>query len=205
MKKASALIFILILGTGLCFGQVKEYDCLVLQVISEVTVQGSANIGGFKCYTSPLTPEDPLPSCFEKAPGYIRITEVQFDIPVDDFDCGNPLILRDLKDVLECDEHPFIAFNLNHLMARDVNGLFYQGEVEATTTVRGQQKDILIPIEVDVLGPQEYKVAGRTTIKLSWYGIAQPSRMFGLLTLNDEVDVCFDLYFTKSNGIAPTP
>mgnify|MGYP006879524779 FL=1 len=66
VKKASALIVVLFLGAGLRFGQAKEYDCLVLQVTSEVTVQGSVNIGGFKCYTSPLGVEDPLPSCLEK-------------------------------------------------------------------------------------------------------------------------------------------
>jgi hypothetical protein len=93
--------------------QLREYDCLVIQVKSEVIVQGSANIGGFKCFTSPLTPDEPLPSCFEKAPGYMRITDVEFSIPVDDFDCGNPLILNDLKDVLESEQHPYIVFTLN--------------------------------------------------------------------------------------------
>jgi hypothetical protein len=32
---------------------------------------------------------------------------------VDDFDCGNPLILNDLKDVLGSEQHPYIVFTLN--------------------------------------------------------------------------------------------
>lgn len=160
-------------------------------------VQGSANIGGFKCFTSPLSPAEPLPSCFERTQEFIRITDVQFDIPVREFNCGNPLILSDLKDVLEVEDYPNITFELKELLAEDVSGLYFQGEVKATTTVRGRKHNITIPIEVDFLNNQEYKVAGQTTIRLSWYGIEQPTRMFGLLKLDDEVSVCFDLYFRK--------
>jgi polyisoprenoid-binding protein YceI len=168
-----------------------------LQVKSEVMVEGKANVGGFKCFTSPLTPKDPLPSCFLKTQNEIEITGVRFNIPIDGFDCGNPLISNDLESVLDADHYPYIVFQLNQLKAQNL-GAFYKGSAKATTTVKGVKHDITIPIEVDQIGPKEYRISGQTIIKLSWYNIEQPSRLFGLLTLEDEVSVCFELYFTKS-------
>lgn len=178
--------------------QLPEYDCLSLQAESEVIIEGKANIGGFKCRSQPLQADKPIPSCFEKSFDGIRITNVQFDIPINDFDCGNPLILSDLKTVLESDNHPAIKFELNELVVRLVNPSMYRGKVHATTTVRGVQRDIDMPVEVTELAPKRYQISGKTSIKLSWYGIEQPSRFFGLLVLEDEVDVGFELYFTKS-------
>lgn len=175
-----------------------DQSCLVLQVESEVMVEGSANVGKFRCFTSPHPPESPLPSCFERSPSHMRITDVEFQIPVEEYSCGNPLVLSDLKKVLESDKHPYIGFKLHELYADDIDGLFYRGNVAATTTVRGQEKEISIPVEVDVLGPEKYMMSGQTSILLSWYGIEQPTRFFGMLKLEDRVDVCFELYFKRT-------
>jgi hypothetical protein len=190
------LLPILLFGPVL-HAQEVDYNCLTLEVDSEVFVEGKANVGGFRCFTSPLTSDKPIPSCFRKADGSIEISQVEFEIPIAGFHCGNPLILNDLKDVLDSDHHPNIAFEMHKLDARDVNGQFYQGEVLASTKVKGVSHDMTMPVEVDELEKNFYKISGQAPIYLSWYGIEQPSRLFGLLTLEDRVDVCFELYFKK--------
>lgn len=197
LKSSFILAFFLTFGFD-SFSQTLEYDCLALQAESEVIVEGKANIGGFKCNTRPLQADKPIPSCFEKSFDAIRITNVQFDIPIDDFNCGNPLVLSDLKDVLESDEHPAIQFTLKELLVHQSSSSVYDGKVKALTNVRGIDHPIIMPVEVIELAPKRYKISGQTTIKLSWYSIEQPSRFFGLLVLEEDVDVCFELYFTKS-------
>ncbi len=192
------LFFIaLLLNGGGVLAQEAEYNCLTLEVDSEVFVEGKANVGSFRCYTSPLTSDEPLPSCFKKSPRHIELTQVEFEIPIDGFHCGNPLILNDLKYVLDSEHHPYIAFEMHKLDARDVNGLFYKGEVQASTKVKGVSHDMVMPVEVDELEKNYFQISGQAPIYLSWYGIEQPSRLFGLLTLEDRVDVCFELYFEK--------
>ena len=197
LKTSFLLAFLLSFGFEE-FSQTQEYDCLALQAESEVEVKGKANVGGFKCITQPLQADKPIPSCFEKSFDGIRITNVQFDIPIDEFDCGNPLILSDLKAVLESDHYPAIEFELKELVVSRTSASSYSGKVDAQTTVRGVHHPIEIPVVVTELAPKRFKIEGQTSIYLSWYAIEQPSRFFGLLVLEDQVDVGFELYFTKN-------
>ncbi|MEX2595439.1 MAG: YceI family protein [Salibacteraceae bacterium] len=190
-----ALLFVFHLTAS---AQKKEYNCLTLQTESEVQVSGSANVGGFRCHTDPREPEHLIPSCFIRSDDTIKISEVQFEIPVDGFSCGNPLVVKDLKEVLESKVYPNIKFDLHHLEAKQIQDNFFKGRVIATTEVKGVKKDVSFDAEVDELNPNYFMISGRIPIFLSWYGIAQPSRLFGLLKLEDQIDVCFELYFTKN-------
>lgn len=179
------------------FAQNREYNCLSLAVDSEVSIEGAANIGTFKCFTQPLRKEKPISSCFLKTEERIEISQVEFEIPIDGIGCGNPLVVKDLRDVLDSQSHPNIVFDLHELVAYDVNGKFYRGKVTASTEVKGVRHDISLPVEVDEFSPNHFKVSGQTPILLSWYGIDAPSKFFGLLTLEDRIDVCFELSFKK--------
>lgn len=201
MSKAtySAVIFGLLfslLSRG-SYAQNREYNCLSLGIDSEVSIEGAANIGSFKCFTQPLSREKPVSSCFLKTAERIEISQVEFEIPIDGIGCGNPLVVRDLREVLDSHTHPNIVFDLHELVAYDVNGKFYKGKVTASTVVKGVKHDISIPVEVDEFSPNHFKVSGQTPIMLSWYGIDTPSKFFGLLTLDDRIDVCFELSFNK--------
>lgn len=104
------------------------------------------------------------------------------------FDCGEKAINKDLQETLNTEEHPQITLTL-----REVETTETPSKINATIAIKiaGVSRDYKIPLQIKKNG--NLYVSGQLKIKLSDYNLETPKKLFGLITVNDNIEIVFHL------------
>ena len=95
---------------------------------------------------------------------------------------------------LKCPPNRQITFHLTELLLKEAaksKEAPYLFEAKGDLTVAGTTKAITMPIEITPLGEKKLKVTGKTTVKMSDYGVEAPV-LVGILSTGNEVKLIFD-------------
>ncbi|MBL8754924.1 MAG: YceI family protein, partial [Planctomycetes bacterium] len=97
-----------------------------------------------------------------------------------------------LREHLAVKDHPLIAFAVLGFTP-DGNGIDAErrkvtGTVRGTMTIRGQGKEVAMPVTLEVDPQQRVVLTGQMPLKLSDYGVPVPSQL-GVINMQDEVKV----------------
>lgn len=175
---------------------------LAIDPASRVWLDGSANIVDFTCVAGIIDSRGSLNGFNAQAEGGRPHGEVQLQvsIPIKNLNCGKPPINRDMRRTLNSDEHPFIVYTLgeNKLVDpnnRDLNGSF-DIETFGELKISGKSRTEKIIVKGQFIGTWQFRVTGAHTIQMSDYGLEPPSPMMGLIKVNDELTVHFDVILT---------
>lgn len=112
-------------------------------------------------------------------------TEVYADITIDaaEFDSGNSRRDRDVREILNVEEFPYITFELQSILGMANKSLTeISGEYVATglLTVKGRTKELTIPIQMDYTGGV-LTAEGSTAAKYTDFSI-DPPRVAGFVS-----------------------
>lgn len=127
---------------------------------------------------------------FEHSPSTIHLDSVLLQVTVDNFDCGGNGINRDFQKSLQSDQFPFIDIIPSSLTVYPSE----PGQLETRVTIRlaGQEKDYHIPVNYMMAKNLEQKVHmghAKVVLRMSDFGITPPSPFFGLIQVDDELQV----------------
>ena len=200
--KLLALISYILLCTGttslredLSRLQAKAYR---IDPVSVLTVNGSTNLNEFCCLSNEDLGMDTL---------YYRITEdsglIQFErsgiaLRVDQLDCGNRMMNKDLRKTLQSEEFPFITIELlqaSNPRCPDLNSCTDWTAFLVTTSVTIGCNTVMKNFEAQVRsdGQNGLRVYGDIALCLSDFEITAPVAMLGLVKVRDQLQVGFDL------------
>ena len=110
-------------------------------------------------------------------------------------DCGGPGINRDMRKTLDADNHPHVIIQVlrSNLPAP------WQKEPPSSVTSRirlhiaGQARQEDVRVHITPLGEGLYRLHGSHRLRFSDYGIEPPQAMFGLIRVEDELELSFDV------------
>lgn len=175
---------------------------LAIDPASRVWLDGSANIVDFTCVAGIIESNGFLNGFNAQSEGGRPHGEVQLQvsIPIKNLNCGKPPINRDMRRTLNADSHPFIVYTLgdNKLVDpsnRNLNGSF-DIETFGELNISGKTRTEKIIVKGQFIGTWQFRVTGAHTIQMSDYGLEPPSPMMGLIKVNDELTVHFDVILT---------
>lgn len=166
---------------------------------SRLWIKGSSNVSKFQCsaanYTTELEP-----------PNTDTTTKVEVDVAVEGFDCGKSRMNSDLYETLLSGKHPFISFDYESTesMTYDEETDTYTMVVNGTLTVAGHTNRIQFPLTAEIINDDRIRAIGSTDLKMTEYNVEPPSALLGLVRVNDELTVHFEIIATLKNFNLPT-
>ncbi len=116
--------------------------------------------------------------------GSVQVAAAQLATGVEGRDEG-------LRERLETTRHPQLTFAITGFTAEAVDATqrTARGTVRGTMTIRGQKREVAMPVRFAVDPQQRLVVEGQMPLKLSDYGVPLPSQLGGAITMQDEVVV----------------
>lgn len=104
---------------------------------------------------------------------------------------------------LDTKNHPRITFTIARFVPAangvDVGKQTARGEIVGTMSIRGVQREVKMPVTVEVDASKRLVVKGQTPLKLSDYQVPVPSQL-GLINMQDEVVVWIALLARVQTG-----
>lgn len=172
---------------------------------SSLAIEGHSNVNQFRCEandyktiiertSNPDQPEEEVEN---------QLT-VHISIEVDGFECGRSRMNRDLRDALKVNQHPTIDFEYisTREMSYDDSSDRYTLQVTGDLTVAGTTNRIEFEINGVLLNGNLVRAKGEKLILMSDYNIEPPVALFGLIKVQEELTVLFDL-MAEVNGQIP--
>lgn len=166
-------------------------DVLTKRVIispkSSVTIYGKSNVNSFQCnYNSMYLDDEITVTAIKSSSSKLNLKNAKIAIKSKGFDCGNKMITKDFKSILKSDEFDNIYIELKEL---DINNRFLMTKLNVQ--IAGVDKDYVIPM---AYSKKDNNVKGTLRLNIKDFNLQSPKKIFGLIEVNDNVDISFDLF-----------
>lgn len=157
----------------------EEKEVIVIRKM--ITVSGQTSIGGFNCEYAKNSLKDTL---FIDTP--LRSKDLVFDVPVNDFSCGNFLLNRDFRKTIKAEQFPHAKVRVRNLKSN-------YGHYSCDLTVdivgkRLQYKELPLKRTAD-------GIAAKLILSFNELELEAPKKFGGLVKVEEELMLEFRLSF----------
>lgn len=161
---------------------------------SQLSVSGTSTLGDWELEASDFSAETGL----NLEDGSVsEIQYVNFTAPVSELESGKNAMDNKAHEALKEEEFPQIQFSLEGDTPQTVTG--NNANITGMLTLAGETREITVPVDFNIVSGQQFTVSGEVRLKMSDFGIDQPTAFFGTLQTDDEVEVSYNLEFDRSN------
>lgn len=164
---------------------------------SKLSIKGKSNVNEFSCESEHELQKDFLDYSYSVKGDTVQVNGVNLSLEIDQFDCGKRAINRDFKSTLKYKEYPFIEIILNELVVSDSTNLIPK-QAKVTIRIAGEERNYTVPLHTFSSSEESFTVGGNKILRMTDFGLDPPSPMFGLVKVEDELDIQFDLVIMRS-------
>ncbi|SMD45254.1 hypothetical protein SAMN00777080_3902 [Aquiflexum balticum DSM 16537] len=168
------ILFLILLNPDL-----KEREVIVTKKV--ITVSGQTSIGGFNCDYAKNGLKDTLYIDYDKSG-----KDLIFDIPVNDFSCGNFLLNRDFRKTIKAEQFPTAKVKVRNLKSN-------YGHYTCDLSVDLVGKKLNFPALVLKRTPAG--VSGYLVLSFEELALETPKKMGGLIKVEEELHLEIQLGF----------
>jgi hypothetical protein len=163
---------------------------------SKLSIKGKSNVNEFTCESEHELQKDSLDYAYTVSGDTVQVSGVNLNLEIDQFDCGKRAINRDFKSTLKYKEFPFIQIILNELVVSDSTSLIPK-EAKVTIRIAGVERHYTVPLNSFSSSEESFTVGGNKILRMTDFGLEPPTPMFGLIKVEDELDIQFDLVIVR--------
>ena len=161
---------------------------------SAVVLEGSSNVTDWRCRGTAVEAE----MIVETSASHVieRIEEFTLRIPVSTFRCGNRVMESDMRAALRAKEHPHVEFVLRGLRGsihRDLDTGVYQAAIAGELSLAGATRPIELTVSASRQSPSVFTFRAELPLRMTAFGVAPPTALFGAIRARDSLVVRFDL------------
>jgi hypothetical protein len=188
---------------------------LVASAGSNLTLDGSSNVKDWRCSGTTLEGRMEVAAPLQQINNIIdRIEDgdvarldpraasfpqpaFQLRVPVQSLRCGNRQMERDMYRALRSDANPVIEFRFDSLsggVEHDIDTGHYRATITGVLTLAGTRRSVQIPVVAERVARDRFRLRARLPLRMTDFGIAPPTALFGMVKAKDELVVQFDLY-----------
>ncbi|MBD0833327.1 YceI family protein [Aestuariibaculum sediminum] len=188
MKKVVFLVFMLATLAFTNKDTAIKNEAVVVSSKSSLVVKGTTNVHAFKCVFDSKRIENPVSVTYFSQGDRLKFKETALILNSGCFDCGGKGINKDFKSILKAETYPEIK-----LILKETFGLNQKKNLQTLVDVEiaGITNEYKIPVKVN--DSDKLQVIGTLTLCLSDFNLEQPKKMFGLITVDDQITIDFDL------------
>ena len=167
---------------------------------SKLFLEGTTNVNAFVCRCACVQslPELQFEMEVKEESHKAVFDQARLSIRTTDLDCGNRNMNKDLHEALKASQYPSITIAIQeaglHAGAALSGGHEWANiAARARLTVAGVERTALLQVKARQTGPDTYRFLSQYAIKMTDFNIAPPTAMLGLIKVNDEIEIHFDL------------
>ena len=167
----------------------------VVENNSSISIAGSSNVNSFVCEVKEYLHPDTLKSISEEKIQRLLFQSSQLKLDVRRFDCHNRFITQDFFKTMRVEDYPQLV--IKFIAIDQFSGYVLQQNLKGWVDI--QLASVTNRIQLDLVmfkqGGGKYKLTGKKKMKFSDFQLKAPSKVAGLIKINEEIDVEFELYF----------
>ncbi|MEZ4775591.1 MAG: YceI family protein [Bacteroidia bacterium] len=194
------LLFSLLLLSSTTPQPIIGYDSAEVEIAnaSQLYLKGKTNINRFSCHSTESYPRMKVAYRVDEKLRKITFTPTFLTLTVDRMDCGQKEINRDMQEALQAETFPHIFIQLNSLTFTDDFSKLKEGEwqnITAQTNIKiaGVSKPATVCLKARKSGQNGLQINGKQNLLMTSFGIEPPTTMLGLIRVQDEIEIHFDL------------
>lgn len=167
---------------------------------SNLRLKGTTNVTGFTCECEENFA--PIPFGIQKVSGNkVVFYDTRLNIQARLLDCGNKKMNKDMQQTLGAEKHPYIVVELKEVSGGlNSSSEWTQLTAKATITINGVTQKVEVPLKGQQLGNDKFRFKGLKTLCMSDYGITPPRPFLGMIVVEDEIGIDFDLVVRVGEG-----
>lgn len=165
---------------------------------SVLDITGKTNVNSFCCSSKEHFTQGKVSYAYTGNKNKIVFEKTLLRFNVDGLDCGMRAMNKDLKEALLSDQYPEIIIDIKEASSTspqssidEEGGARFIAKTEVTITC--ETNLVEIPIQINKYEIGKYRIKGETALKLCDYAIDAPTAMLGLIKVEDEINISFDL------------
>lgn len=191
MKTPVVLFLTLLLGTyPVCAQNIYTINDLAI-----IKIEGTSTMHDWEMKTSKVTGKAGFILDGNEIKG---IKSLNVTIPSESLKSGKGAMDKNAYKALKTDDFKEIAFALTNVSKIEKSGSRFDLTCEGRLTIVGTTKDVQLTVTVVPKGNGDIQCTGETAIKMTDYKVDPPSFMFGSVKTGDQLEMTFDVTFTKS-------
>lgn len=197
MKIKVLILFALMLTVGVkSFAQEK----FALDSKSEMKVDGSSTVSEWSVSVADIKGQLNATKAIKLKKGAALFSSLSFSFEVEKMESGRgPIMNSKIKSALKNDQHPTVSFTSKENKITAVNGSSCVVEISGTLEVAGVKQVVIVTANCKYnAAAKTISMEGNKDITLSMFKIEKPTAFFGKLQTMDELNVKFNLNFTKN-------
>ena len=166
---------------------------VTVQSGSEFWIEGRSSVNTFSCQVDTVHGRGQLTDVPSSTPTDAE-PQATVQVPVRTFDCGKRRMTEDLYETLQAESHPTIRYELQsaEIVGAD-SASWHRIRARGTLTIAGTTRDVELTAYGQPLGEDRFRLCGSRNLQMSDFGIDPPTKLLGLIRVQDEIEVHFDL------------
>lgn len=120
------------------------------------------------------------------------ISGVELTIPIEGIESEMSAMDTKTYDALKKDDHPNISYKLTKVTQISGNNVKALGYL----TIAGVTRTVELNVNYKVLGNGRVEFTGEKALKMTDFGVAPPTAMFGSIKAGDDITIKFDMIFS---------
>ncbi len=181
-----ALLTLLAILSG--FSEIQHEGKWIIHSNSQLLIHGRTNVNSFTCLISCYNNVDTLAYSYDEAEKAMVFTKNRMEIPVYNFDCGNPMITKDFRLTTKAAQHPYLQ--IAFLSLDKVNKGSINGKLEIS--LAGITRHVSVTFIHQPVG-DFLQLRGNHSVCFTDFGMQAPARMMGLVRVQEDLNVEFNL------------
>ncbi len=166
----------------------------VVEKNSTLAIDGSSNINKFTCDIKEYLKIDTLKSVNDAHRKKLLFVNSSLSIDIKRFDCHHKFITADFRKMLKADTHPDLRIHFVSLDEFHEAGIV-KGLVDIE--LAGRRKRMEVVYKCVHIGGNQLRLEGDKTMRFSDFQLEPPKKIGGLIRINEEINVHFNLFFRK--------
>jgi len=195
-------ILLLLLFTPQTSGAQTIPGNITLDEGGRIWIEGTAGPVNFSCRAKQLSGQGEInnrtaPELSVQQKGEVRIT---LSLPVKSLDCGKKAMNQDMYEALKAEQFPSISYQLleasqidKATASADTLENWITIETRGIMEIAGIQDTVSVVTHGKILDGNRFQVKGSKPIHMDTFNIKPPSKMFGLIRVNKNLSVHFDV------------
>jgi len=166
----------------------------VIEKNSTLAIDGSSNINKFTCDIKEYLKIDTLKSFNDAQRRKFVFVNSRLSIDIKRFDCHHKFITADFRKMLKSDTYPDLKIHFVSLDEFHEAGIV-KGLVDIE--LAGRRRRMEIDYKCLHIGGSQLRLQGDKRFKFSDFQLEPPKKIGGLIRINEEIDIHFNLFFRK--------
>ena len=184
----SVILLVLLTGFSTRSDRAEDFSVKIINN-STLHIYGTTNVNTFNCVLNFENVNSIVQTSYTLRNNRLFFENTELKLDNSCFDCGNNMMNKDFLEMLDSDNHPYITFQLKEVVVNPKQ----KDEIYAfaSITLAGKTKLYSIPLTLKKI--ESIKAVGCLSIKLTDFELEPPKKVLGLIVVNDEIDINFDL------------